>query len=160
MTGRLPKILIYGYGNPGRQDDGLGIRLAEEVDQWCIDNHLANVSTDTNYQLNVEDAAGLANYDLVIFADASRENIQSISFDRLLPSAKTEFTMHAVSPAFILHLCHEIFNHKPEAYLLHIRGYEWEFMEEMTDKAKCNLDTATEYLKEFIINYSNRTSTS
>ena len=155
MTGKFPKILIYGYGNPGRQDDGLGIRLAEELDQWCTDNQLLHVSADTNYQLNVEDAAGLANYDLVIFADASRENIQSISFDRLLPSAKTEFTMHAVSPAFILHLCHEIFNHKPEAYLLHIRGYEWEFMEEMTEGAVRNLFEAVNRVKQFILEYSN-----
>ncbi len=154
MTGKTPKILVYGYGNPGRQDDGLGIKLAEEVDQWCTDNHMDHVSTDTNYQLNVEDAAGLANYDLVIFADASREKIQSISFDRLFPSSKTEFTMHAVAPAFILHLCQEIFNHRPEAYLLQIRGYEWEFMGEMTEGAGRNLFEAVNRVKQFILEYS------
>ena len=29
------RILIYGYGNPGRQDDGLGIRLSEELENWA-----------------------------------------------------------------------------------------------------------------------------
>ena len=151
MTGKPPKILLYGFGNPGRQDDGLGILLAEEVNRWCSDNHLLYVSTDNNYQLNVEDAAGIANYDVVIFADASQEDIQSISFDPLLPSNKTEFTMHAVSPAFILHLCQEMFNCQPEAYLMQIRGYEWNFMEEVTEGARANLAKALDCIKEFIL---------
>ncbi len=75
MTGNPPKILVYGYGNPGRQDDGLGIELAEEIDRWCSESGITNVQTDTNYQLNLEDAAGIAQYDVVIFADASREDI-------------------------------------------------------------------------------------
>jgi hydrogenase maturation protease len=148
------KILVYGYGNPGRQDDGLGTLLAEEVDRWCTSSKLAHVSTDTNYQLNVEDAAEIADYNVVIFADASLENIESYSFEPLLPSNKTEFTMHAVSPAFILHLCQEMFGHKPEAYLLHIRGYEWEFMEEVTEGARENLAEAVSCVKQFIMDYS------
>lgn len=154
MTRNPTKILVYGYGNPGRQDDGLGIKLAEEVDLWCNENHLVHIQTDTNYQLNLEDAAGIADYDIVIFADASREDIQHFCFDPLMPSEKTEFTMHAVSPAFILHLCKQMFNHQPEAYLMHIRGYEWEFMEDMTEKARANLLEAISYVKDFIIGYS------
>lgn len=150
MTSILPKILVYGYGNPGRQDDGLGIKLAEEMERWCAENHLSHVKTDTNYQLNLEDAATIAACEIVIFADASKEEINGFCFDRLEPSDKAEFTMHAVSPAFVLHLSKQIFRHEPEAYLLHIRGYDWGFMEEMTDRAKQNLAAATTYLKDFI----------
>ena len=91
--------------------------LAERMEQWARDMQLDQVHTDSNYQLNLEDAAEIANYDLVIFADASREDIEDFRFDPLIPSERMEFTMHAVSPAFILHLCREIFNHQPEAYL-------------------------------------------
>lgn len=154
MTPNHRKILVYGYGNPGRQDDGLGVMLAEEIARWSKDNQLFHVDTDTNYQLNVEDAAVIAGYSHVIFADASQEEVPAYRFDRLLPSAKTEFTMHAVSPGFILHLCKQMFSHEPETYLLHIRGYEWEFMNEITDKARENLQEALDCIKAFISDFS------
>jgi hypothetical protein len=61
--------------------------------------------------------------------------------------------MHAVSPAFILHLSKEVFNHEPEAYLLHIRGYEWEFMAAMTEKGKINLMSALHFVQDFILQH-------
>ena len=129
--------------------------LAERMEQWARDMQLDQVHTDSNYQLNLEDAAGIANYDLVIFADASREDIEDFRLDLLIASERIEFTMHAVSPAFILHLCREIFNHQPEAYLLHIRGYEWEFMGGMTERAGKNLAGALQCIQEFILQYLN-----
>jgi hydrogenase maturation protease len=154
LTGKQTKILIYGYGNPGRQDDGLGIELVEEIDRWCTENGLDHVYTDSNYQLNLEDASEISGYDVVIFADASREEIRDFCLDPLTPSDKTEFSMHAVSPAFILHLSESVFHHEPEAYLLHIRGYEWEFMAGMTEKARTNLAGAVEYIKDFVKKHS------
>lgn len=151
MTGKIPKILVYGYGNPGRQDDGLGIMLADEIEKWSTAQKLENVSTDSNYQLNLEDAAGIANYDVVVFADASREDITHFSLVTLEPSDVVEFSMHAVSPAFILHLCIQVFHHKPRTYLLHIRGYEWEFMGQLTENARENLNLAVENTKRFIL---------
>jgi Ni,Fe-hydrogenase maturation factor len=127
------------------------VLLSEEIEKWSHVNGLSNLTTDSNYQLNLEDAAGIASYDMVIFADASGEDIATFLFEPLQPSAAVEFTMHAVSPAFILHLCTQIFEHIPEAYLMHIKGYEWEFMQEMTEQARTNLDQATDYLKQFIL---------
>jgi hydrogenase maturation protease len=152
LTEHTPKILVYGYGNPGRQDDGLGVRLVESLEQWITENHYSQVHTDSNYQLNLEDVATISGYDLVVFADASREDISGFRLDTLEASDRVEFTMHAVSPAFILHLCHQVFNHQPRAYLLHIRGYEWEFMEGMTEEAGDNLKAATEFMQEFLKN--------
>jgi hydrogenase maturation protease len=154
LTRSAPRILIYGYGNPGRQDDGLGVLLAEELERWSLENGLTHIHTDSNYQLNLEDAAGIANYDLVIFADASKEDIRHFSFEPLTPSEKVEFTMHAVSPAFVLNLCRQVFNCEPEAYLLHIRGHEWEFMDDLTGFARDNLNRACEYVKKFISDHS------
>ena len=151
MTLKKPTILIYGYGNPGRQDDGTGVLLAEELENWIHERGLNQVHTDSNYQLNLEDAASIAKYDLVIFADASHEEMKDFRLDPLIASDEAEFTMHAVSPAFVLHLCREIFHHEPEAYLLHIRGYEWEFMGEITQKAGENLTRAVEKVQEFIL---------
>jgi len=153
LTRKEPRILVYGYGNPGRQDDGAGVLLAEKLEQWLQERNLEQVNTDFNYQLNLEDAAGIAEYDLVIFADASRENVESFRMEPLVASDRVEFTMHAVSPAFILHLAREVFDREPQAYLLHIRGYEWEFMEGITGRANKNMTLALQFIQDFLLRY-------
>ena len=69
------KILIYGYGNPGRQDDGLGNAFTNRIQEWVAIEGLHDFHFDSNYQLNIEDAEAISNMDLVIFADASEEEI-------------------------------------------------------------------------------------
>ncbi len=152
-----PEILIYGYGNPGRQDDALGVMLAERIEQWAHDNKLQNIHTECNYQLNIEDAHKISLFDIVIFADASKENIEGYSYTTLEPSAKTNFTMHAVSPAFILYLCNQIYGNNPASYLLHIKGFDWQFMQEISEGAKTNLDHAISFLKTRLIEYNKNT---
>lgn len=151
MNSEKLKILIYGYGNPGRQDDGLGVLLATEMEGWARERQLSNIHTDSNYQLNIEDAASISGYDLVIFADASGEPISDFLFEELKPTAAVEFTMHAVAPGFILHLCSQVFEQSPQAYLMHIKGYEWEFMAGITADAQKNLGIAADYLKNFLL---------
>ena len=152
MSG-TPKILIYGYGNPGRQDDGLGILLSETIETWTREKGLTNIETDSNYQLNIEDAARISAFDLVIFADASKEKIKGYAFTSLKASPKIDFTMHSVSPAFILNLCREVYQKIPSAFLLHIKGFEWEFMKDMTPEATKNLQEAAGFLKNRIMEY-------
>ncbi len=147
----MKKVLIYGYGNPGRHDDGLGIALVEKMQEWCSANGIENVDFDSNYQLNIEDAELISNYDLVIFADASAENIDNCQITGVNPSdARVEFTMHAVSPAFVLKLCNDIFKKYPETLLLHIKGYVWDFKEGISARAQENLNSAFNILTGFL----------
>jgi hydrogenase maturation protease len=151
-----PKILVYGYGNPGRQDDGLGVLLSEAIENWAREKELHNIETDSNYQLNIEDAARISAFDFVIFADATKEKIKGYAFTTLKASPKINFTMHSVSPAFILNLCREVYKTKPVAYLLHIKGYKWEFMKDMTPEASENLREAAEFLEKQILKISDK----
>ena len=142
------RILIYAYGNPGRQDDGLGNRFVEELEKWVRDNQISGIEFESNYQLNIEDAANISDKDIVIFADASEEEIEDIHFSAIEPSeGKSEFTTHAASPSFVLALCIQLYNKHPKTFLLQIRGYEWGFKEGLTEKAEKNLEKALEFLK-------------
>ena len=123
------QILVYGYGNPGRQDDGLGIALTQRLEVWASENGLTGIEFDNNYQLNIEDAAAIAEKDLVIFADASQEEIEDFCVSQVDGSAKVSFTTHAASPGYIVQLCKELFEKEPVVLLLHIKGYEWAFQE-------------------------------
>ncbi|HOV12464.1 MAG TPA: hydrogenase maturation protease [Bacteroidales bacterium] len=147
----MKKILIYGYGNPGRQDDGLGERFIELIDQWIADEKIENVFTDCNYQLNIEDSATIADYDTVIFVDASVADVDSYKLEKVVPNDATiEFTMHAVSVSYVLDLCQKIYHKQPETYVLHIKAYEFEFVEVLTPQAEKNLMAAFTFLKEFL----------
>ncbi|MCE1201562.1 MAG: hydrogenase maturation protease [Bacteroidia bacterium] len=149
----MAKILVYGYGNPGRQDDGLGAALVQQLENWLLMHPEIEVDTDCNYQLNIEDAAAIADRDLVIFVDASTdETIPAFRMTPVNPSdARVEFTMHAVSPAFVLDLCRKIQGSCPKTWLLQIRGYTWDFEERLSAEAQNNLALALEHLKEFLI---------
>ena len=54
------RILVYGYGNPGREDDGAGPYLAGLFEEAG----LLGVDTDADYQLQIEDAVAISEYDL------------------------------------------------------------------------------------------------
>lgn len=148
------RIIIYAYGNPGRQDDGLGNHLVEALEPWLAEKGLENVRLESNYQLNIEDADAIAGQDIAVFVDASIEDIKDIHFGPVAASeGRSEFTMHAASPAYVLALCNKIYNKFPETYLLQIRGYEWEFREGPSERALKNLELALEYIKQKIISW-------
>lgn len=149
----MNKILIYGYGNPGRRDDGLGIAFAEQMGNWAKKSMSYPITIETNYQLNIEDAELISHYDTVIFADASQETMDSFALTPIEPAQNTvEFTMHAVAPGYVVHLCQNLFQKTPHAFLLHIKGYEWEMAESLSKAARNNLNLALEHMQNMLVN--------
>jgi hydrogenase maturation protease len=149
------KVLIYGYGNPGRQDDGLGNAFVNRIREWVAIEGLHDFYFDSNYQLNIEDADAISDKDLVIFADASEEDIEGFCLSKVDGTSGVTFTTHAASPGYIVRLCEELFNKKPLVILLHIKGYEWEFEEGISEKAMENLNAALVYMKKKLLRPEN-----
>lgn len=152
---QIIKTLIYAYGNPGRMDDGLGCAFVENIKKWVAEQSFEGFYFDCNYQLNIEDAHNIADKDLVIFVDASKEDIDDYVLTKVDKSAKISFTSHEASPGYIYYLCNEIFNKNPATYLLHIKGYDWLFQEGLSQKAKNNLENALTYMKKELMNKEN-----
>lgn len=144
MAGGRRRVLLIGYGNPGRFDDGLGPELARAVEALGIDG----VTVDSDYQLQVEDAAAIAEHDVVIFADAAASGPEPWSFRPVAPGGEISFTTHSISPRAVLALAREHFHRAPEAYVLGIRGYEFEgFGEGLSERARENLEAAISLLE-------------
>ncbi|MBI9038738.1 MAG: hydrogenase maturation protease [Bacteroidales bacterium] len=141
-------ILFYAYGNPGRMDDGLGNEFVERFELWTKQQGLRNFLFDSNYQLNIEDAEEISDKDIVVFVDASEEDIEDYLLTEVDGSSKVSFTTHAASPGYVVQLCEKLYKKKPKVYLLHIKGYEWEFKEGLSQKAEENLVKAIEFIKE------------
>jgi hydrogenase maturation protease len=144
---RKRKTLVIGYGNPGRLDDGLGPACAERIDS----RQLPGVTTDATYQLSIEDAATVAGYDRVVFADAAVDGQEPFSFRPVQPVLQVSFTSHSVAPGAVVAMAMSMFGSKVEAFALGIRGYEFnEFGERLSDRALKNLAAAVGFLEETI----------
>jgi hydrogenase maturation protease len=143
---REARILILGYGNPGRQDDGLGPAAVSEIESMG----LPNLTAFDNYQLNIEDAMDVATHDIVWFIDAAKSGASPYSVRSVSPSSTIEFTSHIVRPEVILAIARQCYGGSPQAFLLAIRGYEFEFTEALTAGARDNLDAALVMLTDRI----------
>jgi len=147
-------VLLIGYGNPGRLDDGLGPALAEAATRLAGNRRIGDrLTVESCFQLAVEHAAQVANFDVVIFADADLRGPEPYRFERLQPSTEAAFTTHHVEPATLLGLARDLFGATPEAYVLGIRGYEFnDFGEHLSPKAQKNLAAAERLLESQLQN--------
>ena len=138
--------LVLAWGNPGRRDDGLGPALADAIGALAV----PGLEVESNYQLQVEDAAEVARHRRVLFVDADRAGEAPFWVRRLEPAAGgIGFTSHSVSPGRLLALGRELFGAEPEAWLMGIRGYEFdEFGEGLSPRARTNLAAAVDFVRD------------
>ncbi len=166
-------LLIYGYGNPGCQDDGLGVLFAERCER--LYSGRSGFHVEINYQLNVEDAYLISGFKSVIFADAALPGVLlsgsalpdgavtgsalppeefeagsdelGFYYYTIKPAVQIAFSTHAMSPQSILGLCEELYHRVPRCHIMHIEGKSWEFDADPTEQGLRNLDNAWEYFK-------------
>jgi hydrogenase maturation protease len=153
-------ILLIGFGNPGRLDDGLGPALAERIDQWCQSQlGQSQITVETCYQLAVEHAELVSGYDVVVFADADMQGCAPFQWSRIEPRLDASFTTHDVAPSTVLGLAHNLFGATTQGYLLAIRGYQFDdFGETLSVPAQDNLSAAVLWLQSQISGSSHNLS--
>lgn len=136
--------LIYGIGNVGRQDDGLGWAF---IDQLEAESLCPRSEIQKHYQLHLEDADLISRKQYVLFIDATKDPlVESFTLKRAEPKLDFSFTSHAISIPSIMATCKQCFGVTPEVYTLEIRGYEWELQIGLSQKAKQNLKQAIDEL--------------
>ena len=146
MSAPRGDILLIGFGNPGRLDDGLGPALAEAVEALGIEG----VTVEAGYQLDVEDAADVATHKTVVFADADATGPAPFSFRRVEPAEAMplSFSSHSVQPEALLATARDLFGHAAEAYMLGIRGCAFDaFGESLSERAQDNLAAALAFIE-------------
>ncbi len=142
------RILVIGFGNPGRGDDGLGPALADRLEAL----HLPGVTVESDYQLAVEHASLAAEHEIVIFADAAVDAEEAFYFRPLTAApSRPGFTSHGISPAEVLYLAGTCYGSYPAGYLLGIRAHDVEaFREGLSSGAEQDLAAALEHVQRFI----------
>src|SRR5689334_3921419 len=101
----MPRTLVVGIGNPLRQDDGVGRRIAEA---------LAGLSS---HQLTVELAEPLSRVDRAVFIDAADTGDPpgTVSCRVLYPAEAALTLSHHLTPSVLLALARHLYGRCPEA---------------------------------------------
>lgn len=130
------EILVIGYGNTLRRDDGLGPRLAERVESW----HLPGVRCLERHQLAPELAEPIANADAVIFIDAAPR--ADLAWQEVAINAKAEILTHASDPGALFALAQALFGRQPRGWTLQVPARDFDLGEELSSQGRAQVETA------------------
>jgi hydrogenase maturation protease len=152
----LKRTIVFGYGNPDRQDDGVAwhvlVALAKQLGRQApllIDDEFlpADGTPDLRYdlQLTPELAEILAGYQRACFVDAHTGNIPD---EISLVAVKGEFQRspftHHMTPATCLAMTQTLYGSNPETILVSVRGYEFGFEHTLSVRTRVLADRAAE----------------
>ena len=139
----MAKILLFGYGNPGRGDDALGPLLVERFRR----PQRAHVRVQTDMQLLIEHVTDLQGCGQVVFADADVGCAEPFHFSAIQAQQDDSYTSHAITPAALLYVYRLVYQREPPAtFLLRIRGYDFALGDRLSKKAAINLEAAIQFI--------------
>lgn len=123
-------ILVLGYGNPLRSDDGVGWRAAECLAEVLEDT---NAEIRTLHQLTPELAYPISESALVIFIDASREGEPGeLTCSQVLAQVLPVRFSHELAPEAVMALVKHMYGVSPPAYLVSLCGQNFGVGEELS----------------------------
>jgi hydrogenase maturation protease len=140
-------ILIIGYGNELRGDDGLGPRVAEVI----AAAKYPGVRVCSVRQLVPELAAELAEARMVVFVDALTDpNRGAVELQPVEAEEITDWSTHTSDPRTLLALTRAVFGRTLEAWWLTIPGRDFDFSMEPSSTAQQNVRQALARLERLI----------
>ena len=136
-------LLVIGYGNPLRGDDGVGPKVVEAIEEL----HLPAVQTLICHQLSPEHAEPIARARMVVFVDAAVDAPQEVQLRKLEPNESSQLMAHAADPRTMLALARDVFGHCPEAWWLTIPAVKLGFGEELSPVARHGYEVALKQIR-------------
>jgi hydrogenase maturation protease len=142
-------VLIIGYGNPLRSDDGIGCRAVQALlDEWPADQ----VRIETAHQLLPEMADWLAGAAHVLFIDACWDLVPGRIRSRVVhpEKSRTASMTHRFSPEGLLADARQYFHHHPEAVLVSVGGASFEHGEGLSRQVESALPDLLSLIKKSV----------
>lgn len=142
------KILILGFGNPDREDDGVawhvltGVAEALGMDTPSTpDDEFPQAVGQPDFlfmlQLVPEIAETLAEYDAICFVDAHTGAIEkSVNVIEIDAQYQNSPFTHHLTPQSCLELTKTLYGKKPISILVSIRGYQFGFHQTLSEGTK------------------------
>ncbi len=137
-------LLVIGYGNTLRRDDGVGPKVAEAVAELA----LPGVRTLACPLLAPELAEAVSQARAVIFVDAAVDAPREVQKRALAPAGSSQVMAHAASPATLLALARDVFGHAPEAWLITIPVEDLGIGDEFSPLAQRGFEIAVQEVRK------------
>jgi len=140
----MPNTLVIGYGNPDRADDGVAYHvvnlLRQRLQQEALgpgDTGLETLGREPDsillQQLVPELMETAAAYQRLVFVDA---HVQEIAEDLVFTPVEPQYVLspftHHLTPGAFLALTGALYGREPTAFLLSIRGHDFDFRPELS----------------------------
>ncbi|MCF8110837.1 MAG: hydrogenase maturation protease [Desulfobacteraceae bacterium] len=135
-------ILIVGFGNTQRKDDGVGPYVVKKLSDMI--KPLAGIRFMHVSQLTIEMVEDFYAADVLIFVDATVDRLENgWRCVKMMPDlSQANFQTHHLSPGFLLGLLQALYQHSPMAWLVAVQGEDFGFGHEITPDARTRAEGA------------------
>lgn len=141
------RLVVFGWGNDARGDDGLGPLLLERV----VRAGWTDVQAIEDFQLQIEHALDLEGADLALFLDAGKGTPAPFGFAEIKPARGATHTTHALAPEAVLDVyARALGKAPPPAFTLCVRGEHFELGQGLSPEASERLEAAWSFVKELM----------
>lgn len=128
----MASVLILGYGNTLRGDDGIGWRAAEMLSASDLGE---GVEVRALHQLAPELADCLVTVRRVLFVDATRRGeVGEVCYRRVEPDAGDAGFTHQVTPSTLLALTRQLHCSAPEAFEVSLCGESFDLSDDLSPR--------------------------
>jgi len=139
-----PRVLIIGFGNPLRGDDGLGRAVADWAAGVARDHGSgkafgeADVDVVAPIELTPDLAEAMSRADVVVFIDACTYGEPGdVNCEAVVASKpRSESLTHHTGPGTLLALTDELYSRNPRAFVLSVAGQEFGLHEGLSRPVK------------------------
>ena len=162
-TACYPQALVIGYGNSSRKDDGVGFcvasRLRERTGRLPLDlesDGLDDLGESPHvifvHQLTPELVELIAQHDVVVFVDAHVGEVypEPIRIVGVEAKPSVGFVSHVISPGTIIAMAGALYGQAPQAYLVSVRGHDFDFGTTLSPETQALVDEAVEHVWNLI----------
>lgn len=145
--GSVLRTLILGYGNRDRQDDGIawhiltGLKAAlgfpnpESIDEDFLSND--DLVLVFQLQLMPEQAEYLSLFERILFVDTHTGAVpEDINWQEISSQFQNSPLTHHMTPGTLISIVETVYNKRPEAALLSVRGFEFEFSQQLSSRTQ------------------------
>ena len=158
----MSKILIIGYGNPDREDDGVAWhileRLAERLGrpdpaQAAESLEGADGAPDLlcRLQLDPDLAEIVADYDRICFVDAhTGAYAEDVRFEEIAGGFQASPFTHHMTPETVLALAATLHRRAPQGAVVSVRGYQFGFAHALSPATAQLAEAATERIMAWL----------
>lgn len=159
----MNKILIIGYGNPNREDDGVAWHILQKLATY-FNVPLASILVPDEFdpahyphlvftlQLTPEMSEAMAQYDLVCFVDAHTGVYEEeVRVAPITPAYQTSPFTHHLTPESCLSLAKTLYGHAPQGMMVSVRGYQFGYKTELSDRTALIADEAVTRIIKWVI---------